>query len=148
MNTLLDINQEWKKNNLPVTNGILYADGTIYRIYVLLDGKRRKLENGGNFDLNVLLVQDEIDVVEIAISKKLEDLKNDITVYCGMGFMGGDGFIVVESKTTSLIKWCAFFEDSNPFENLEIIGNKIIAYNNLDEKWVFDIYNPTNISIE
>lgn len=148
MNTLFDINKEWKKNNLPVTNGILNADGTINRIYVLLDGRKRKLEHGGDFDLNVLLDHDEIDVVEIAISKKVEDLKNDITVYCGMGFMGGDGFIVVESKTNSLMKWCAFFEDSNPFHSLEIIDNKIVAYNSLDEKWIFDINNPVNVRIE
>jgi hypothetical protein len=65
-----------------------------------------------------------------------------------MGFMGGDGFVVVESKVNSLITWCAFFEDSNPFNNLEVIDDRIIVYNNLNEKWIFDIYNPANLSIE
>ncbi len=148
MGIKLDINKEWKDSNLPVANGIVFADGTLVRIYVLLDGDKRKLERGESFDLNELLEQKEIDVVEVVVSKKVDDSKNDIVVYCGMGFMGGDGFILVESRNDSLIKWFAFFEDSNPFKKLEIVRDKIIAYNNLDEKWVFDIYNPTNVSIE
>jgi len=46
------------------------------------------------------------------------------------------------------IKWIAFFETANPFEKLDIIDDKIIAHNNLNEKWIFDINNPSNLIIE
>ncbi len=148
MSDYFDINQKWINNNLPVVNGVLHSDGIINQVFILSNGKKRSIENGDNVDLNNLLAKDEIDIVEIAVLKKLEDSNNDITVYCGMGFMGGDGFIVVENQSNSLIKWCAFFEESNPFENIEIIEDKIIAYNNLNEKWIFDINDPTKIFID
>lgn len=66
---------------------------------------------------------------------------------CGEGGHGSEGFIVVEENDTKKIKWVAFFEESNPFEKIEVIDDVIYTYNNLGEKWAFEINDPINVSI-
>lgn len=143
-----DINYEWHNEKLPIINGIIYADGSIDWINVDYDGDSRKIVFGNKIHLNDLINKNELYLSSIMVNKKLENPEKQIMVYCGEGGFGGDGFVVVESQTDFKIEWIAFFETANPFENIEVIDDKIIAYNNLDEKWVFDIHNPANISIE
>lgn len=95
-----------------------------------------------------MLANNELGFSSIIVNKKLESSDKQINVYCGEGSFGGDGFVVVESQTDFKVKWIAFFETANPFEKLEIFEDKIFAYNNLNEKWIFDIYNPSNLIVE
>jgi len=147
MSIKFDLDKEWKDSSLPVVNGIAYPDGRVEKVYVISEDRERKIEIGEELDINALLSKEEIDIVEVAELGQVDGLNSGIIVHYGMGFMGGDGFIVVESKADSSIKWAAFFEDSNPFERAEVVGDAIYAYNNLGEKWRFDINNPVDVSI-
>lgn len=144
----VNITTEWHDEKIPIVNGIIYSDGSIDWINVDYDADKRNIVHGSKIHIDDLLSNNELGFSSIIVNKKIEILDKQINVYCGEGSFGGDGFVVVESLFDLQIKWIAFFETANPFERLEIIGDKIIAHNNLNEKWIFDIHNPANVSIE
>lgn len=144
----VDINYEWHDERIPIVNGIIYSDGYVDRINVDYNGNKRVIFRDGKIHLNDLLDNDELGYSSIIINKKLENPDNKLNIYCGEGSYGGDGFVVVESQIDVKVKWIAFFETANPFEKLEIMEDKIFAYNNLNEKWIFNINNPLDLVIE
>jgi len=138
---------EWENERLPIINGIIYNTGQVDKVYVDYDDNdKRVLAHSGRAKIDSISIDDD-DFCDVTIHSKAHDEKRDIAVYCGGGSYGGDGFVVVESAEAKVI-WIAFFEDSNEFERCEIVGNTIIAYNNSDEKWMFDIDTPSKLSIE
>jgi len=144
----INLNIEWQNQKLPIVNGIIYSDGSLDWINVDYVGDKRKIQFGSRIHLDDLLSNNEVGFSNIIINKKTQSFYKKINVYCGEGSFGGDGFVVVETQNDLHIKWIAFFETANPFEKIDIIDNKVIAYNNLNEKWIFDINNLSNLIIE
>ncbi len=142
-----DINREWKSGRLPIINGILYEDGSMDCINIDFDVRERTVEYIRKVHINELLSQGEIGFSYITVNNKVIHLEKQITVYCGEGSYGGDGFVVVQSNVGIGILWIAFFETANPFISIEITDNTIYAINNLKEKWSFNIDNPKEINI-
>jgi len=139
---------EWKKRKLPIINGVISSNGFVDKICVDYDENNdynRVLVNNGRIEFDVFFAEDK-QFSNVFVRSKVTSKKGDITVFAGGGSYGGDGFIVVESSNSTII-WLAFFEDSNEFERCEISSNYITAYNNLGEKWVFNIENPADLVI-
>ena len=145
----MDLHQEWKNGRLPIINGILYENGAIEWVNISYDlDYNRVINRGSNLNINDLIKDKELHFSAISTSYQTEDKKNNIIVSYGGGSYGSEGYVVVESSVNFKLLWIAFFEEANPFENLEIIDDKIVVYNNLNEKWTFDISNPSNLSVE
>jgi len=142
-----NLTNEWKKGRLPIISGILYENGNINWINIESENRIRRVEHGSKLNLNTLMEENEFYLSEITILCRKEDISKSIIVSCGEGGHGSEGFIVVEEYETKKIKWVAFFEESNPFEKIEVIDDVIYTYNNLGEKWTFEINNPINVSI-
>ncbi|MCL2152415.1 MAG: hypothetical protein FWH57_05570 [Oscillospiraceae bacterium] len=147
-----DIYSEWKKKRLPIISGIIYCNGDIDSIdadYIKVNGRyERLLVNKGRTNIGALsLEKPTFGFSSIIIHKKITCNDLNIIVYCGSGSYGGDGFIVIESIDSKTIKWIAFFDESNEFINCEIGENKIIAYNNMEEKWIFDVNRPSDMYV-
>lgn len=148
-NYSFSLRDEWEKGRLPIISGILYENGKIKWLNIDRESNRkRRIEKGSILHVNNLIEENDLYFSNITAMCTTTIVDNNIIITCGEGGQGSEGFIVVESKDKSEIKWVAFFEDSNPFENFKVINNKIIAYNNLDEKWIFDIYDPIKVRIE
>mgnify|MGYP000878755450 CR=1 FL=1 len=144
----MDIYREWKNGRLPIINGILYENGIIEWINIDYDSNYKRIINrGSNLCINDLILKNELHFSNISTCYQFENNTKDIVVYCGGGSHGSEGFIVVESKVGSKLIWIAFFEESNPYEKIEFIDEKINVYNNLKEKWSFDLNIPTNLTI-
>lgn len=143
----MNIENEWKSGKLPIINGILYSDGKIDWINIEFGQNGRVIRNGSKIHLNDLVADNDLNFTEVAILDRKDDLINNAVIYCGDGGMGGDGFVLVESKTGSF-EWLAFFENSNPFEKIEIFNDSICLYNNLNEKWIFNFHFPINLTVE
>ena len=60
---------------------------------------------------------------------------------------GSDGFVAVLNLSTKELKWIAFFDSSNPFDNLRLVGNSLYAISTSNYVWEFNLDNPTDISI-
>ena len=142
-----NLQNEWKKGRLPIISGILYENGNVNWINIESKNRMRRIEHGSKLNLNTLMEENEIYLSEITILCRKEDISKRIIVSCGEGGHGSEGFIVVEENDTKKIKWVAFFEESNPFEKIEVIDDVIYTYNNLGEKWAFEINDPINVSI-
>ena len=144
----MDIYKEWKNGRLPIINGIVYEDGSIEWINIDYDSNYRRIINrGSNLSINDLISKSELHFSAISTCYQTENKTKGVTLYCGGGSYGSEGYVVLESNVESKLIWIAFFEESNPFEKIEFINDKIIVYNNLREKWSFDLKNPTNLSI-
>lgn len=146
----IDICNEWNNGKLPIVSGIIYHDGDVDRISIVFDANnnyRRTIVKEGRININALSINEgSCGFSKVGIFCKVSSEERNITVYCGGGSYGGDGFIVVESDKMNII-WIAFFEESNEFLRCEIVDNSIVAYNNSHEKWVFNIDNPSDFSI-
>lgn len=144
----MDIHQEWENGRLPIINGILYENGVIDWINISYDSNfNRSISGVRRRSIDDLISSRELFFSIINTSYQMNDKGNNIRVYCGGGSCGSEGYVVVESNIDLKLLWIAFFEESNPFEKIEIIGDRIIVYNNLKEKWTFEINNPVNLSI-
>ena len=64
----------------------------------------------------------------------------------GEGAMGNEGFIACLNSDRSPI-WALFFENSNPFYQLEIVNGSLEAITSLDLKYQVDIEFPERIKI-
>jgi hypothetical protein len=142
-----DINREWKNGKLPMINGIIYQDGNIDWVNVDINNEERKIEFTNKLHINDLLFTNGLQFLEAVTLMTLEDTRNEVTICCGGCGLGGGGFVVVESKNESQLKWIAVFENSNPFERVEVAGEIIYAYNKSADKWGFNINKPGEISI-
>jgi len=145
----MDLNQEWKNGRIPIINGVLHENGEIECINISYDlDYNRVVKRGSNQNIYELIKEKEVYFSKISTFRQIKESKNNIVVSYGGGSYGSEGYIVLESNINFRIIWIAFFEEANPFEKLDIIDDKIIAYNNLNEKWIFDINNPSNLIIE
>lgn len=138
----------WKNRKLPIFNGIAYSDGYVDRFNIdYYDDNNYERKTINRKRVKIELSSIEVDYFSnVTIYGKVSSKEKRITVIYGGGSDGSEGFIVVESHEQKII-WLAFFEESNEFECCEIIENNIIAYNNLGDKWVFDIDCPSNLRI-
>ena len=71
----------------------------------------------------------------------------NLKVLCGEGDYGSDGFIALLDLELNTLKWLAFFENSNPFENVEIHYDHLVGITNLHYRWRFNLKNPQQLDI-
>lgn len=71
---------------------------------------------------------------------------NDFIYVGGEGAMGNEGILACLDKDKSPI-WALFFENSNPFYKLEIVGGLLEAVTSLDLKYQINLEFPEKIKI-
>lgn len=142
-----DLKEEWKKGRLPIISGILYENGDISWLNIESQNRKRRIEKGSTLHIKQLIQENKLFFSGITVLSTTSNEDKSIVISCGEGGYGSEGFIIVECNNKS-IKWVAFFEESNPFEKIQIVGDVIYAYNNLHEKWIIHINNPTDLIIE
>ena len=83
-----------------------------------------------------------------AILPTLINEDSDIKAISGEGKYGSDGFIAVLRLKTEELIWCAFFNESNPFDEIEILCTEINVRSTLGCLWKFKIRNSNIFSVE
>jgi hypothetical protein len=134
---------------IPIISGILYNDGTIDSLAIVEDdADLRRIEKGSKTNIDSF-----VDTVgnafysHASVVFRTEDSNRKIAVSCGEGANRNEGFISVESLENDSVVWLASFNNSSPFERVEIIGNTIYGVNNIGEIWAFAINDPSSASI-
>jgi len=137
----------WKINKLPGIDSISKRDGTV----VVLNCYRN--EEGKAFcfpfcetTIESLLKFDEEIWTEIQVYHMVECHSLRRRVYGGEGGMGNEGFLACTDLENEFL-WAGFFENSNPFIQVEILGDKIIGYSSYGFKYILDLVHPENIEI-
>jgi len=146
MNDLIQFH--WAENELPGVNSISYADGTI----VMLNCYRTEAGLPYAFPLCETTVESLVrfndDIwTEVQIFVRTTDEKSGLNYVAGEGGMGNEGFIACTNTSNNLI-WAVFFENSNPFERLEVRDGKLYAVSTYNEKYCMELTSPIEISIQ
>ena len=137
----------WEKGQCIILNGVMYANGSV-ELVKAYDLPRPV----GTLSLP-FLEQTSLDwnktceITTLIPSCRSEDLSRGVVAIGGEGGMGGDGFLALTDVANRLL-WIAFFDFSNPFVFVEIARSEIIAKNNLEESWHFQIAKPSQIIVE
>jgi len=139
---ILTLQDYWKKRTIPAID-LVYADG---RVVIFEENWCRKIYNISRrstleeFErLYGEEPEDDIQIFDSAINPL-----NGYIVHYGAGCMGNEGFVAYTDKDKLL--WSMFFDFSNPFFNVEIIDDKIIATTETKFIFTIPIENPEQIS--
>ena len=149
------IQKAWKEEKCPIINGIIFGNGKV----VLLDVEdfhsiiRKRMQKKSikvisHSDLNELEDTNRLEWSYITELFEINDSSRGIRISCGEGGMGADGFVAVTQEGTDVLEWIAFFDISNPFMEIHIHDNEIIATTNLGDKWHFLMNKPESVYIE
>jgi hypothetical protein len=134
----------WAANKAFLFNGIIFEDGSAVEINI--SGKKNQRVATIGLSTNLDQIQRiATQLTEIDSLSSSSDPTRKMTAVGGDGGFGADGFVGL-LKNNKLC-WFAFFDDSNPFLELKIEGNLLIAKNSLDEVWEFPVTEPQSLRI-
>lgn len=114
----------WANRNLPIRDGLYYADG---RSYELTQDASAPLgiEIGPAFDLDSFLRAEPDWVTSIDVLKSVQINEAEGYLHCGEGSYGSEGFIAKTDGAGGLL-WAVYMEYSNPFHEIKIVENLAI----------------------
>ncbi|MCP4600753.1 MAG: hypothetical protein GY847_09510 [Proteobacteria bacterium] len=149
----MNIQHQWASMKCPIINGILFANGDIEWINVGLlpqsGGMARiQLSPGRPTDVKTLTDEGVLDWTEVAPLCEAIDEKRNIRVFAGEGGLGADGFVAVLKASDSQLEWVAFFENSNPFVEVELRETEVLAKTNLSNTWRFPLDSPAQVTVD
>lgn len=129
----------------PSINGIVYPDGGIQLIQIESDWDAK---DKYKYELGDYVSVEQLHWNDCAILFRKKFPSRQIEVLCGEGDYGSDGFVAVISNKNSELLWVAFFECSNPFNNVDVEGSNLLAWSTNDTIWQFPIDSPSDLSIQ
>ncbi|MEY9972732.1 hypothetical protein ABH966_003108 [Lysinibacillus sp. RC46] len=143
------IQTNWKNNQLPGIDGIIYISGKVIIMdsYEVMDG------NTTNYFINPLCETSLESIMSFnediwcEIEKHPQIQHNDRIFICGEGGMGNEGFIANVDMNNNLI-WAFFSTASNPFYKLELEDNLLKAHSTADLIYVININKPEEMTIK
>lgn len=140
------IQEKWREGLAPIVNGIQFADGKICQ---LESTSPESTENSKPTEtkLETLKDKNEIQWAHYMELHFIEIHARGIRLCCGEGSMGGDGYVAAVDIKSNLLIWVAYFDYSNPFINVKLNNDSIVATNNSGDQWYFHIDHPELITV-
>ncbi|PTQ94085.1 hypothetical protein C8P68_107148 [Mucilaginibacter yixingensis] len=135
----------------PIINGIIYSDGTIQLLDVKLEFQpliKYSVRSADKTSINSLENKGNLYEGSCAVLARIIDDKNNIEVIAGEASYGSDGFVAVIDLESKEMIWLVYLTESNPFNQLVIEEDYLIAKTTLDCIWRFNLKNPIDISVE
>jgi hypothetical protein len=145
------IQELWADEQCPIINGIIFGDGIIKRFRLVRDNS----QEGAIINL---ILETQTTVIDF-LSQKPNNLttlvqlceknvsEKHLRLIAGEGGWGGDGFVAIENKETKALEFLLFFDNSNPFVEIDFDESRVIAVSNLGERWIIPIEEPENTVI-
>jgi hypothetical protein len=107
----------WRKEQVPIEDGLFLADGAAYEVDVV----NGRLRIGAPFDLDSLLAADPTWVASIIVTREVPI--PDGLLCAGEGSYGSEGFFARLDTNRNLV-WVVHFQESNPFTEISVHGNE------------------------
>jgi hypothetical protein len=141
----------WQDEQCPIINGVIYGTGEI----LMLDFDRVtegediavSVRAAGKTNVASFLAEHENYLTSITELCELQVLEEDLRISGGDGGFGGDGFVAVSRLSDNYLKWIAFFDNSNPFEEVSFTGSQVLAISSHRDKWLFPLAQPEQVSV-
>jgi hypothetical protein len=135
----------------PSLNGIIFPDGIIRIIDIEVEWSPRiSYSIKGCEDSSIIALEAERKMQwnDCAILIELISERESLKVIAGEGDYGSDGFVAVIDLNSGKLIWLAFFNCSNPFNELKIKDQDLHAISTNGCLWKFKISNPVDLVIE
>jgi len=133
---------------LPGINNLVYGNGilTILNIYSVSSDDGKKYYAFPVADTTIESIEHYNDDVWTEIQPHPNSISTDqFKLSFGEGSMGNEGFIAMENNEG--LVWALFSTESNPFINVELTDDSILAYSDF-LVYKVDIKDPKKITIE
>lgn len=149
---MLTIQQAWTERRCPIINGIVFASGVIR--WIDLDERFEAgravsdLCRSGETSIAILEKAEGLRWSDVSIIKEVVCDERGLLIQVGEGSMGGDGFVAALEYSSKRLLWVAFFENSNPFVDVKIEGDLVLATNNHGTYWSFPVHDPSQLIID
>lgn len=146
--TDLIIQENWRNGFIPQFIGLVVGNGKLISI-----NQNYNLDNFTETKLEVLDVSDiksfpvsQKNFIEVTVMSKIINIPNsNCQAIFGEGQMGNEGFVAVTRD--GLLIWSAFFTNSNPFYELNLVKNTLIAKSTHEIYWKFPMARPWDITL-
>lgn len=143
------IQENWKNSSLPHFSGIIAGNGMMVAM------GEQNFFVGGKIQQHVYPICEtsinsfvgfENEFVEVAFDERRVPIpgKNSYAI-CGEGEMGNEGFVAVVNDEG--LVWAGFFTSSNPFHEVEVDDDCIVAKTTHNTIWRFPLSTPWKVQI-
>jgi hypothetical protein len=134
----------------PIVNGIIFPNGMIQTIEISADwGPPVRYIHSKGPQISIDRFSSESDWTSCAVMKKLVDKALGFTFLAGETLgRGDDGFVAAITNADHKLKWLVFMDRSNPFCDLKVTGQYVVALSTLRCYWRFPIENPGEFFID
>lgn len=149
----IDLTAQWSAERCPIIDGIVFGDGRVKLISAdwqkQADGRLGiVLKPGGWTTLAELHAKGQLQWTGTIALCEAVDLAKNIRVLGGEGGLGSDGFVANVRSDNGKIVWIAFFNNSNPFEVVQIHNHHVLAKTNLGTWWRFPLDAPDRVTLQ
>ncbi len=132
---MAEIVRLWREEQLPVKDGVYFADGRSYAVEVVNGG----LSVVEQFDLVEVLAEDPGWVSSIDINRKVAAPGG--FACAGEGSHGSEGFFARLDAEEQLV-WVCYLSGCNPFDKLVVEGGRLKATSTLGLTVTVDLNAP------
>lgn len=139
-----DLEQALGQGACPILSGLMYPDGSVLLVDAVPSGPgaptfRRRTT------LAALDATEPLEWTTVGTLAQAVSPDGSYSAIGGEGGMGGDGFVAVSAAADKRLLWVAFFEDSNPFEEVRFDGGDVVARSNLGREYRFPVTAPERL---
>jgi hypothetical protein len=144
------IQQMWKTLEWPIRNGIYFGDDRVIPLDVSINWDARGPTISSKILASVRLSEVKFHEKKTSLIQLCERSYPDanLCVYGGEGSWGSEGFVAVSKLTTGELVWLAYFEYSNPFDEVELVGDNVLGVSTYDHVWKFPLSSPDSLSVD
>lgn len=150
-----DLVVRWARRELPAVDAVVRPGG---RVTLLRVSRYHRSEDGVLDEIAVRPVADTTAAslehyeariwVRVGETARLELPEKGLSVCCGGGALGDDGFVALEGIGGGALRWAVFLEGSNPFVALEASSGGFIATTTLGHRWCFSWDAPEHVEVD
>ena len=72
----------------------------------------------------------------------------NLRLVAGEGAYGSEGFVAAAEITSAQLLWLAYFDCSNPFEEVSLINDVVVAISSLGHTWRLPLLHPETLNAE
>lgn len=135
---MVSIDELWKEERCPLVDGVYFYDGSAVVMECVLGLWVRPLVRTNLDAISEFNAHLMAELNELNVGKSID---GSFEAYCGEGSHGSEGFVCLRRADVALV-WLAYFHNSNPFVQVDIVGEDVVARSNHGHVWCFPIKSP------
>lgn len=140
---------KWEDEHCPIADGVFYVDGHAFLFEYDGDASTQyTISDRIPTTLDAVLAEDPEAWTYVTPHTAVSSTTSTVKAIGGGAGFGADGFVAVVSTDTGRLRWIAFSQQSNPFHEVSVANDFVIARSTSGSTWSFPIDRPEQVEIE